>query len=106
MDWQSNEPTCPAKDKHKEHKTSPEDSDTKGEILWPCKETWQPAKGDSWGQSWRQKRQREEKNELDGQHQDSSGATNQHLRRVDPVSEEVARHDTQPRKREGTWIDR
>ena len=58
----------------------------------------------SWGQSWRQKRQREEKNELDGQHQDSSGATNQHLRRVGPRSKEVARHDTQPRKREGTWI--
>ena len=25
---------------------------------------------------------------------------------VGPRSEEVARHDTQPRKREGTWIDR
>ena len=45
------------------------------------------------------KRQREKKNEVDGQHQDSSGATNQHLRRVGPRSEEVARHDTQPRKR-------
>ena len=77
MDCQSNQPTCPTKDKHKEHRTSPDDSNMKCEILWPCKETWQLAKGDSWGQSWRQKRQREEKNELDGQHQDSSGATNQ-----------------------------
>ena len=27
------------------------------------------------------------------------------MRRVGPRSEEVARHDTQPRKREGTWMD-
>ena len=51
---------------------------------------------------------REEKIELDGQHHDSSGATNQNLRTVGPRSKEVlvARHDTQPRKREGTWIDK
>ena len=38
---------CPTKDKHKEHGTSPDDSNTKGETLWPYKETWQLAKGDS-----------------------------------------------------------